>query len=299
MKKLTGRIGIVTMAAAMLFSAGCGRKQEPAAGKESSAPSAAKTARLTYVNWAEGVAYTHLAKVVLEEKMGYEVELTSADVGPAYTAVAQGSHDAYMECWPGLHKDYLEQYKGKLVDLGSVYEGTETGLAVPTYVTIDKISELNEHADKFNGRITGIDAGAGIMKTTEEELLPAYELDKMKLLASSGPAMTAALQDAVRREDWIVVTAWKPHWMFGRWDLKFLEQDPDKVIWDSGNIQIIGRADLHEDKPELAAFLSAMYFSDEELHDLMLKIEESDEDVLEVARQWMHDNEAVVKAWLP
>ena len=29
-----------------------------------------KEANLVYVNWAKGVAYTHLAKVLLEEKMG-------------------------------------------------------------------------------------------------------------------------------------------------------------------------------------------------------------------------------------
>lgn len=257
-----------------------------------------KTANLTYVNWAEGVAYTHLAKVVLEDKMGYDVEITSADVGPAYTAVAQGSHDAYMECWRELHQDYLDTYEGKLVSLGNVYEGTETGLAVPTYVTINTLSELKGNEDKFGGKITGIDAGAGMMKKTENDLIPMYDLD-IELLASSGPAMTAALKDAVDNKEWIVVTAWKPHWMFGRWDLKFLEQDPDKEIWAKGNIEIIGRADLEADKPELAQFLRNMFFTDPQLSDLMLKIEESDEDVEDVARQWMLDNEDVVAAWIP
>jgi ABC-type proline/glycine betaine transport system substrate-binding protein len=65
------------------------------------APSMNKTAKLAYVNWAEGVAYTHLAQAVLEEKMGYEVKLTAADAGPAYTAVAQGSHDAFMNAGAG------------------------------------------------------------------------------------------------------------------------------------------------------------------------------------------------------
>ncbi|MDF3128416.1 glycine betaine ABC transporter substrate-binding protein [Kiritimatiellaeota bacterium B1221] len=258
----------------------------------------AKTAKLSYVNWAEGVAYTHLAKVVLEEKLGYEVEITSADVGPAYTAVAQGSHDAYMECWPSLHADYLEKFSEKLIDLGSVYEGAETGLAVPAYVTIDTLEELKGNEEKFDGKITGVDAGAGMMQKTENELIPAYGLD-IELLASSGPAMTAALKDAVESEEWIVVTAWKPHWMFGRWDLKFLEQSEDKVMWKKDNIKIIGRAGIQEDKPELAAFLQAMFFTDAQLADLMLKVQESDGDVEEVARQWMNDNPSVIDAWLP
>ncbi len=80
-------------------------------------------------------------------------------------------------------------------------------------------------------------AGAGIMKTSEQ-VLEKYDLD-FKLLASSGPAMTASLKDAIRRKKWIVVTGWRPHWMFGRWDLRFLEQDPDKTVWKEGNIHII------------------------------------------------------------
>lgn len=259
----------------------------------------AKEARLVYPNWAEGVAYTHLAKVVLEEKMGFTVEITAADIAPGYTAVAQGGQDAFMECWPALHKDYLDRFSDDLKSLGNVYEGTEVGLAVPAYVTIDSIAELQANAAKFKGKITGVDAGAGMMRKIENELIPAYGLTDIKLLASSGPAMTAALADAVKNEEWIVVTAWKPHWMFGRWELKFLKQDADKPMWESGNLEIIGRAGLEEDKPELAQFLKNFFLTDRQLSDLMVKIKDSDDDTLDVARQWMLENASTVEKWIP
>jgi len=259
---------------------------------------AAKTADLAYVNWAEGVAYTNLAKVILEDKLGYEVTITAADVAPAYTSVAQGDKDAFMETWlPVLHKDYVEQYKDRVVDLGHVYEGTQSGWVVPTYVTIDSISELPEHADRFDGEITGIDAGAGVMKTSEE-VLDMYGLEDFRLVSSSGPAMTAALKKAVDAEEWIVVTGWRPHWMFGRWDLKFLEQDPDKVVWKEGNIHIMGRLGLEEDKPELAQFLRNYFFTDEQLSDLMLAMREG-EDQEAIARTWMNEHPELVESWLP
>lgn len=280
--------------------AGCGKADESAAGGDaaSAAPEIDKTARLTYVNWAEGVAYTHLAKVVLEEKMGYDVEITVADVGPAYLAVADGGHDAFMECWRDLHQDYLKQGGDRLVSLGNVYEGTILGLAVPTYVEIDKISDIKGNEDLFDGKITGIDPGAGMMKAIKNDIIPEYDLD-IELIPSSGPAMTAAVKQATDAGEPIVVPAWKPHWMFARFDLKILEQDPDKQVWQSGDIEIIGRADLEEDKPELAAFLRNMYLTDPELADLMLKIEESELGVEEVARQWLEDNESVVADWIP
>lgn len=289
MKLKTTRTPLILAALATVLT-GCG-----------SSPSAdqAKTAKLVYANWAEGVAYTHLAQVVLEDQMGYEVELTAADVAPGYTAVAQGSHDAFMECWRDLHQDYLDRYSDDLIGLGKVYEGTQVGLAVPSYVTIDTIAELQTHADQFKGKITGIDAGAGMMTRIDNELIPQYGLTKIELLASSGPAMTAALADAINHKEWIVVTAWKPHWIFGRWDLKFLKQDDDKILWKSGDIEIVGRIDLAEDKPELAQFLKNFYLTDAELSDLMVKINDSDEDILEVARQWAANHPGVVAKWIP
>lgn len=263
-----------------------------------SADDSQNTAELVYVNWAEGIAYTNLAKNILEEKMGFEVTITSADVGPAYTSVANGDQDAFMETWlPILHRDYLEQFEDDIIDLGHVYEGTQSGLVVPEYVEIDYISELNDYRDEFGGEITGIDAGAGIMSTTEQ-VIEEYDLD-FDLITSSGPAMTAALSRAVENEEWIVVTGWQPHWKFGRWDLKFLEQDDDKLLWETGNIHMMGRENLREDKPELAQFLENMFFTEEELADLMVAVEESDRNVLEVTHDWMYENEDLVDSWIP
>jgi glycine betaine/proline transport system substrate-binding protein len=280
------RLGAALLAA--LFLAAC---SGPAGDTE-------KTANLVYVNWAEGIAYTNLAKVVLEEQLGYEVTITSADVGPAYVSVAQGEFDAFMETWlPVLHADYMERFGANLIDLGHVYENTQSGFVVPAYVTIDRIAELADHAEKIEGRIVGIDAGAGIMSTAEQ-VLELYDLD-LELVASSGPAMTAALQEAISRDEWIVVTGWDPHWKFGRYDLKFLEQDEDKIIWEPENIHILGRLGLEEDKPELAAFLRAFSLSTEELGDLMVKVEDAGGDAETVARQWMNDHPEVVQRWLP
>ncbi|MFW5996606.1 MAG: glycine betaine ABC transporter substrate-binding protein [Lentisphaeria bacterium] len=294
-------LGVTLVGTVSLFMmTGCNQGGEEGEGSGEEQVSVAKTADLVYVEWPEGVAYTHLAKVILEEQMGYEVDITSADVGAAYTSVANGDKDAFMETWlPVLHKDYMERYEDDLLDLGSVYEGTKEGLVVPDYVDIDKISELNEHADKFDDEIIGIDAGAGIMKTTKE-VIKEYGLD-LELVSSSSAAMTAALKDAVDKEEWIVVTGWKPHWKFERWDLKFLEQDEDKEVWGAGKIHIMGRQDLQRDKPELAKFLENMFFSDEQLADLMLAVEEagSDESIESVVAEWMEDNPDVVDSWIP
>lgn len=281
-------------------------EEQPAEEAASAETEADRTANLVYVNWEEGVAYTHLAQAVLEDMMGYEVEITAADVGPSYASVAAGDQDAFMEAWlPVLHESYMEEYGDQLVDLGIIYEDTASGLVVPQYMIdagITTISDLTseEAVEQLNGEITGIDAGAGIMITTEEEVIPAYNLGEAgyELVPSSGPAMMAALDAATADEEWIVVTGWQPHSMFGYYDLAFLEQDGEE-IWGAGNIHIIGRSNLEEEKPELAQFLSNMELTNEEISSLMVAIRESDAETLEAARQWMNENEDVVADWIP
>ena len=266
-----------------------------------------KTAKLVYVNWEEGVDYTHLAKAVLEEKMGYKVELTAADVAPAYVSVAQGDQDAFMESWlPVTHEDYIKRYQKDLVRLGTVYENTKLGLVVPKYMYdagVTKISDLTKPdvGKKLNFTITGIDAGAGIMRTTEQNIMPQYGLKKAgyKLLTSSGPAMLSALKEATEAKKWIVVTGWQPHSMFGYFDLKFLKEDKEPTVWEPGNIYIYGRKDIKTDKPELAEFLSKMRLTNDQMSSLMVAIKKSSKDTLSAATDWMHANEDVVDKWIP
>ncbi len=290
----------VAAGACMLSITACSKK-----GKAGTA-SKQKTADLVYVNWEEGVDYTHLAAAVLEEKMGYKVNLTAADVAPAYVSIAQGDKDAYMEAWlPTTHKAYLDKYGDDIVKIGTVYEGTSLGLVVPQYMYDDGVQNISdllkpEVQKKLKSQITGIDAGAGVMMATENKAMPSYGLDKAgyKLIASSGPAMMASLQQAVENKEYIVVTGWQPHSMFGYFKLKFLNQDKDK-IWGNENIYIYGRKNLKTDKPELAEFLGNMKLTNEQLSSLMVAMKESNKDTLEAASDWMHEHEDVVDAWIP
>jgi glycine betaine/proline transport system substrate-binding protein len=304
MKKLFLLAIVLMVATTVVFAEG---QQEKAGGSgEKEMEEVDKTASLVYVNWAEGVAYTHLAKNILEEKMGYEVEITAADVAPAYTSIAQGDQDAFMETWlPVLHKDYVDKYGDDIVDLGHVFEGTQSGWVIPQYMADDGVTAISdlrkeEVAKKLNYEITGIDAGAGVMKTSDEKTMPAYGLKEFgyELVASSGPAMAAALKDAIDNEEYIVVTGWKPHWKFARWDLTFLEQD-EEVIWETGNIHIKGRKNIKQDKPELAQFLENMFFTTEEVGSLMLAVRESDADPIESTKKWMEENQDVWQDWIP
>lgn len=284
------KIGLVlTVLAALALIVGCGGSEKV---------EKPKNVKLVYVNWAEGIAMTNLAKAILEDKMGYQVEIQVADVGPVYTSVASGDADAFLDGWlPVTHASYLEEYGDRIVDLGTNYDGARIGLVVPSYVTINSIPELNDNADKFDGEIIGIDAGAGIMKATDRAI-ETYDLN-LELVSSSGPAMTAALKKSIDNNEWEVVTGWKPHWKFARWDLKFLA-DPENVYGAVENIHTIARKGLQQDMPDVATFLKNFHMTDQTLGDLMGKIAEAEgADPLAVAKAWMINHPDVVSDWVP
>ena len=256
----------------------------------------ADTLKVAYPNWAEGIALTYLAKAILEEEMGYEVELTQADPGVIYGAVASGDQDFFLDAWlPHTHEPYWDEYGDDLVDLGPNFAYGVTGLVVPAYVKIDSIADLNSIADELDGKIIGIGTGAGITRNTNTAI-EEYDLDLVQV-NSSGPAMTAALKNAIDEDKPIVVTGWKPHWKFGRYDLKVLS-DP-KGVYPIDGCKTVANPEFVEEHPEVAQFLTNFVLTEASLLDLMLKIDDSDDDVADVARDWMENHEALVDSWIP
>lgn len=276
---------------AVFLLAGCGQK--PAS--DSAAATDKGTIRLAYVNWSEGVAVTYLLDALLTD-MGYTVKTTMADAAPIYTSVAEGQQDIMVETWlPTTHKSYFEQFGPRVELISTWFEDAKIGLVVPKYVEIDSLDQLNDVKDKFKGKLTGIDAGAGVMACTDDAI-EQYPLD-YELIASSGPAMTAALKGAIDKKDWIAVTGWAPHWKFARYELKFLE-DPKGVYGGSEKIHAAARKGFSAEYPEVAEFLGRMKFNGTEIGSLMDKLETSTLGDEKAIREWISENQALVDSWM-
>ncbi|KAB1443876.1 glycine betaine ABC transporter substrate-binding protein [Pseudodesulfovibrio senegalensis] len=253
---------------------------------------------LAYVEWDCAAASTNVVKAVLQERMGYEVEIIPVAAAAMWQALGTGDADAMVTAWlPVTHAAYLEKVKDKVEDLGPIVGGAKLGWAVPSYVTIDSITQLNENADKFDGKIIGIDPGAGLMALSEEAM-KEYGLDKMELIEGSGATMTATLANAIRDNKWVVVTAWSPHWMFGKWDLKYLE-DPKKVLGEEEHIDTVVRKGLKEDMPEVYAFLDKFSYKDaNQLQMIMAWNQEKGADRYKNAVRFINENKEQVDSWL-
>lgn len=262
-----------------------------------SAMAAKGKVELVYVEWSCATASVNVAKAVLQEKMGYEVEVTPVSAAAMWQALATGDVDGMTTAWlPITHGHYLDKVKDKVVNLGPNCKGAGIGLVVPKYVTIDSIDEMNAHAEKFDGKITGIDPGAGIMSKTEK-VIKDYGLDKFKLMEGTGAMMTAVLGDRIKNKEWVVVTGWTPHWKFARWDLKYLK-DPKGVYGGEEYIATIVRKGLDKDMPEVYKFLDNFYWTLADIGALMGWNTEKGADPYKNAVRWINENPEKVKKWL-
>ncbi|HKK49620.1 MAG TPA: glycine betaine ABC transporter substrate-binding protein [Alkalispirochaeta sp.] len=273
------------------------------------------TIRLAYPEWSSEIASAHLFQAVLQDRLGYRVELIPVPVEEMWKSVAEGEADILVGAWlPVTHRDYAEEYGDRLVDLGPNLEGARVGLVVPTstpgrqtdstgssgreLVTIRSIPEMSTTVDRFAGRITGIESGAGVMARTRDAL-EVYGLDRdYRVLDTAESVMVDRVAEAVFRDNWIVVTGWTPHWMFERYSLRFLD-DPEGVFGGPEAIHTMIREGFAEDFPDAATVVDNVAYEPRDLERLMRWIHEDDEgDAYGQALRWINSHESTVDEWI-
>jgi len=246
--------------------------------------------------WDEDIAVSHLWKYVLEEH-GYSVKLPNLDVAPLFVGLADGEADIFFDTWlPNTHEDYWKQYGDDVIDVKVWYNGKATNhIAVPEYMDIDSIDELEEVGDEVDWQISGIDAGAGLMRLTKGAL-KEYGLDEAgyDLKTASTPAMLAALKKATDNKKPIVVPLWKPHWAYKAFPVKNLE-DPKGAMGEGEEIHLITRKGFDEDHPDIFEALKNFEMDDDMLADLENTVlQEYEDNPQEGVKAWVKDNQEYV-----
>ena len=247
------------------------------------------TVNLAYVEWDTEVASTHVVAEVLKE-MGYEVKTTPLDNAIMWESVAKGEVDGMVAAWlPSTHQ---AQYKDQVENLGPNLEGAKLGIAVPSYMAVDSIADLSDEAGKT---ITGIEPGAGVVAAAENTVATYDNLSDWNVATSSSGAMTVALGQAIKNKEDIVITGWSPHWMFAKYDLKYLD-DPEGTMGEAESINTMVRQGLADDLPEVYEVLDKFNWTQEDMEEVMLAINDgtSAEDA---AKDWVTNHPEEVAAW--
>ncbi|AIG28129.1 ABC transporter permease subunit [Brevibacillus laterosporus] len=258
----------------------------------------AKNITLSYVAWDSEIASTHVVKQVLEQRLGYQVNMLQVEAGPMWTGVATKSADALVAAWlPKTHASFYAKNKDQVEDLGANLEGTRLGLVVPEYMNITSIDDLrrSDIKDATKATIIGIEPGAGLMSAATK-MLQDYHLTDWTLMEASSAAMATELQKAYSQQKPIVVTGWTPHWMFAKMKLKYLD-DPQKSFGEDEQIHTIVRLGLQEDLPDAYQFLRQFKWTPEDMAQVMVRIQEGVEPD-DAAKEWVDAHPEIVEKWL-
>jgi glycine betaine/proline transport system substrate-binding protein len=240
MKKLWNALCAVSLAGMTLFSA---HAQE-------------KIISMGTLSWEDLTPITGITKKVLEDS-GFTVKVTTfSEWGIAYAALAKGDIQVLASQTDYVAQDYWDKNKNQLEKISPVSHGLYQAFAVPKYVPIDSVEQLNENADKFGGKIVGIEPGSGLMRDASNAV-KQYGL-KLKLVEGSTAAMTAALKSAIDRKEWIVTTIWEPSWMMQKFDVKFL-RDPKGVFPAAQSYYWIGQKGFSAKNPHAREVMASVY----------------------------------------
>ncbi|NAW11366.1 choline ABC transporter substrate-binding protein [Halomonas sp. D1-1] len=264
-----------------------------------------ETLHFAEVGWTDITATTALATEVFEA-LDYETRIDTVSVPIAYQGMKNGDFDIFLGNWmpsmASISNPYVEE--GSVDRLRANLEGAKYTLAVPQYVYdagVTSLADLDQHADKFDSSIHGIEAGNDgnqmIQQMIDDD---AFGLGDWQLIDSSEAGMLSELGARVPDENWMVFLGWEPHPMNTNFDMAYLEGADDYFGPDLGGATIYTntRDGLVEECGNVATLLDNLVFTLEMESQLMGEIMEEGKDPRDAARDYLQANPEVLDAWL-
>jgi glycine betaine/proline transport system substrate-binding protein len=301
------------------------------AATETPIPEETGVIKLVEQDWTGQVVTTYLAKVILEEEMGYDVELVfvPGDSPAQWTGMATGDVDGNLELWPTYNdagiKEFIDEKKvaKSLGELGVI---GGSGWFVPTYVIegdsergIEPVApdlksweQLNQYKDLFataetgdKGRLLGGVAG---WETRNAERIEALGLEFERIYAGSEGALIAEAIAAYDRGDPILFYLWTPHWFFAQYPSTEIELPPYSdecwetdfgCDWANDVVFKAFRVGFEDDFPRATEFIKNYWLTNEQQAQMMVAVDVDGLSPEEAVKQWMAENEEIWKAWIP
>lgn len=324
-KSISSKLWLLFTAALLLILAACGGGEEPAAEAPAAEGGDNPTITLIENPWPASELNVRVAQILIEEELGYPVEIVSLDENVQWDALANGEADASLEVWPSGHGERIAQYietDGTVEDGGRLGPEGIIGWYVPTYV-VEEHPELAtwegftspELAALFATAETGDKgqflAGDPSWVQYDADIINNLGMNMEVVTAGSEEALLSAVSSAYSREEPIVFYFYEPHAIFSQFDLTAVElpEYTDECYADAegGSVacaypsdelmKIISPA-LDEKAPDVHTFLRNMNYSNDAQISMLAALEEG-KTLEEAAQEWIDNNESVWQAWLP
>ncbi|MGC4025037.1 MAG: choline ABC transporter substrate-binding protein [Mesorhizobium sp.] len=264
-------------------------------------PESCKKVRLSDVGWTDIQVTTGIASTLLTA-LGYEPEVTQLSVAVTLTALKENDIDVFLGNWMPTQTDALKPYtdEGSIEVVGLNLEGAGFGPVVPNYVAeagVKSLADLGPNAEKFGGKIYGIEAGSSgnknLLALIED---PANNLKDFELVESSEAGMLTQAEQTIKDKGWVVFLGWTPHPVMGEMPITYLT-GLEKAGFGEAKVYTLSRKGYANECPNAGAFFKNLKFNLSMENGMMDKVLKG-ENPNDVAKAWLKENPDAIKPWI-
>ena len=254
--------------------------------------------------WPGVTVKTEVARQLLEA-MGYAT--TNQELNPqfVYQGIRSDDVDVSLGAWMPAHEDMVQPLldDGVAVEHAANLTGAIQGLAVPAYTYekgIHSVEDLVANGGTFDREIYAIGAGAAMTRAFQDAVKDDYmDLGDWKVVPSSVAGMLSQVERKTNKNEAIVFHGWKPHWMDIKYDIRFLEADPEgKLAGMETTIYTIVADGWPDANPQAAAFLSQFKVPVQAQSKWIDGFSRQEKPAEEVAASWIRANMDRVAEWV-
>lgn len=282
--------------------------------------------KLTLHDWTGQLLTTNLMGEVLK-KAGYNIDYVQADYIAQFAGLKTGDLHVAMEIWETTGREAMDEATGT----GNVQNLGETGMQAieewwyPSYMKeqcpgLPSWEALNECAEVFStaetapmGRYLG---GPVTWGGFDDERVEALEMDFEVVHAGTDAALFAELESAYQRKAPIVLWVYAPHWAPTKFDGEFVDfpaytpecysdpswgSNPD-MAYDCGKprgpIWKVAWSGVEDKWPGAHAIIKAFNIDNQEMGDMVAKVDLESEKLEDVVASWMTANETRWQEWI-
>jgi glycine betaine/proline transport system substrate-binding protein len=325
---------LIAMALALvLLVAACGEEkdEEPSGGGGGGGGESAQadcgTVTINENAWAGSTANVYIAKAVLEEELGCEVEITKITEIPVFQAMADGKVDAVLEDW-----QHVDEYKKYIDQAGTVVMGGPLGVEghigwfIPKYL-------MDEHPEFETWE--GLKGNEELFKTPEsgdqgmflggdpsyvqkdKELIEALDLNLKHVTAGAEPAQVARWSQLYKQQKPVLFYWYTPQFYNQQYDLAEVKLPPRKPGTDcKDDAKAGGDPEQYKCEYDITVInklfskkfadsgspaydvLKRMKLTNEDQEAVAKAIAGDKEDPDKAAQDWVAENQDTVDGWL-
>ena len=294
-----------------------------------------ETIKITELNWGSAQFQSALAKIIIEEGYGYDVELVPGETIPLFQGLRDGDIDVFLEGWLQNQQEAYDTAMdaGDIVNLSFINDDNwQSGFVIPTYViegdaargidpmlpdleTVydladpDCIEVFRDPEDPSKGLVVNGPVGWECEIVVAEQVETYGLADYYNVMnAGSSTALFASLKGAYDAGEAWLGYLWGPTWIAGALDLTLVEEPPyDEDVWNddhgcgwpSVDLFIAAHKDFPDKAPDVADMFREWEMSTATLDEVLAYMQDTEGEPLDAAIWFLKNRESIWTEFVP